>query len=199
MRFFGVLLCLAALGLTGYSALTFKAPKIQADLEERTREVLLATAVNGNVDAISVRADGRQITLEGPIADDDQRRRVLDAVSALPGVLRTVDRLDPSDATSPYRLGAVKDPNGEVAVTGYAPDDNAKTAIVTTARALFGDDARITIDLADGVPKEGWAEAAAAALFVSLAGTPPTRHRSVEREPRHALAAEETFKTDGRR
>ncbi|MEM9439498.1 MAG: OmpA family protein [Pseudomonadota bacterium] len=164
MRFFGVLLCLAALGLIGYSALTFKAPKIQADLEERTREVLLATAVNADVDAINVRADGRQITLEGPIANDDQRQRVLDAVSALPGVLRTVDRLDPSDATSPYRLGAVKDPNGEVVVTGYAPDGSAKMAIVTTARALFGDDARITIDLADGAPKEGWAEAAAAAL-----------------------------------
>lgn len=35
--------------------------------------------------------------------------------------------------------------------------------------------------------------------FVSLAGSPPTRHEPVEREPRHAQAPEETFKKDGRR
>lgn len=164
MRFFGVLLCLAALGLTGYSALTFKAPMIQADLEERTREVVLATMANGGADAISVRADGRQITLEGPITDDNQRTKVLNAVSTLPGVLRTVDRLDLSTVISPYRFGAVKDQGGDVAVSGYAPTEQTKAAIVTTAMALFGEEASITIDLADGAPKEGWALAAAAAL-----------------------------------
>ncbi|MCG8589873.1 MAG: AraC family transcriptional regulator [Proteobacteria bacterium] len=35
--------------------------------------------------------------------------------------------------------------------------------------------------------------------FASLTGAPPTRHRPVEREPRHAQAPEETFKKDGRR
>jgi AraC-like DNA-binding protein len=62
----------------------------------------------------------------------------------------------------------------------------------------------------DAAPtRASWAELAAEAgfadqahlsrEFVSLAGTPPTRHQPVEREPRHAQAPEETFKKDDRR
>ncbi len=164
MRFFGVLLCLATLGLTGYSALSFKAPKIQADIEERTREALSSLEVDGVAENVALRVDGRQITLEGPVADDQQRQMILDAVSSVPGVFRTVDRLNLSNVMSPYRLGAVKDQRGDVAIAGYAPNETARAAIMADARALFGADASITIDLADGAPTKDWQVAAAAAL-----------------------------------
>ena len=160
MRFIGVLLCLAALGLTGYSALRFKAPKIQADIEDQTREALSSSAAEG----IALRVEGRQITLEGPVENEEQRQRLLDAVSTVPGVLRTVDRLSISTLVTPYRIGAVKDQQGHVAIAGYAPTEKARATITADARALFGDDASITIDLVDGAPAEEWQVVAAAGL-----------------------------------
>lgn len=159
MRFLGVLFCLAALGLTGYSALIYKAPKIQHDIQARTVQSLASLDT-----AVAVHVDGRHVTLEGSVADDSQRRKILETVSALPGVLGPVDKLDHQSPVSPYRFGAVKDEIGDVAVAGYVPTEEAKAAIIGDAKALFGDDADITIEVAGGAPSGDWQAAATAGL-----------------------------------
>lgn len=160
MRFFGILLCLVALGLTGYSALTFKAPQIEADIEDKTLWALSALEAEG----VEIRVDGRHVTLEGRVASDQEREDVLSVAAAVDGALGPIDALDRQALTSPYRFGAVKDDGGEVVIEGYAPSAEARDAIEADARALFGEGVRIDIEIADGAPSQDWPMAATTGL-----------------------------------
>lgn len=160
MRIFGILLCLTALGLTGYSALTYKAPKIEADIERQIVRVLSPLTD----ERIDVRVDGRHVTLAGRIADDEQKQKVLSVTAAVPGVLGPIDNLERLALTSPYRFGAVKDEEGRVTVEGLAPTSEAKALIEADARAIFGGEASIDIAIAAGAPEGDWHGAASMAL-----------------------------------
>lgn len=151
MRIFGILLCLATLGLTGYSALTYKAPKIEADIKGRTAQAL-SSLVSDQV----VRVDGRHVTLEGRIADSEQRLAILNAAAAVPGALGPIDHLEQAAVASPYRFGAVKDEDGAVVIEGHAPNADEKASIEANAQALFGDDTSVQIEISDGAPSSDW-------------------------------------------
>jgi len=160
MRIFGILLCLTALGLTGYSALTYKAPKIEADIERRMVKALSALTD----EQIDVRVDGRHATRSGRVSDEERRQRVLDVTAAVPGVLGPIDNLERLELVSPYRFGAVKGEDGRVTVEGLAPTSEARASIATDARAIFGDEASIDIELAAGAPAGDWHAATSLAL-----------------------------------
>lgn len=176
MRFFGITFCLIALGLTGYSALTFKAPKIEADIEARTARAVSAVA-DGEVD---VRVDGRHVTLSGAVANDGQRLQVLSVVTTVEGALGPIDAFEPTTAestaaertaaestaapTAPYRFLGVKEEDGRVTIGGLAPSQEAKDMITAESRALFGDTVAVDIEIAAGAPSEDWQTAAIASL-----------------------------------
>ncbi|MEZ5935512.1 MAG: OmpA family protein [Alphaproteobacteria bacterium] len=160
MRILGILLCLTALGLTGYSALVYMAPRIEADIRARTNWALQAL----DVDDVTVKVDGRHVTLEGRVAGDKQREVILSAAAAVPGVLGPVDDLERLTVASPYRFGAVKNESGGVVIEGHAPSAEAKAVIEADVKAIFGDEATADIEIADGAPTPDWQVAAATAL-----------------------------------
>jgi hypothetical protein len=86
MRFLGVLACLLALLLTGYSAMVYKAPKVQADIQVRVEQALAGMAG----EPIEVTVDGREVTLRGTVSDDGERARLLLAAGSVWGGLGPV-------------------------------------------------------------------------------------------------------------
>lgn len=160
MRILGILLCLAALGMAGYSAFTYKAPQIQADIEKRMTTALSIL----EADDVEVSVDGRHVTLEGRVADDEQRQNVLRVATAVPGVIGPVDALDQLALASPYSFDAQKDEDGNIVIEGHAPTDEAKAAIEASARALFGNDVAVAIELAGGVPSAEWQDVVTSAM-----------------------------------
>ena len=160
MRIFGILLCLAALGLTGYSALTYKAPGIEADIRGRAAQALSPLVA----DDVAVRVNGRHVTLDGRVADSEQRLAVLTAAAAVPGALGPIDNLEMAAVASPYRFSAVMDENGNIVVEGHAPTADVKTSIETDTKALFGDEASLRIDVSEGAPSGDWHSAAMTGL-----------------------------------
>lgn len=161
MRIFGIVLCLIALGLTGYSALTYKAPEIEADIANRSAKALATASTD---DEIAIQVDGRHVTISGRVADDEQKTTLLSLAAAVPGALGPIDDLETLTIVSPYQFGASKDEEGKVVVQGYAPTSEVKASIETEARALFGDDASIDIAVAVGAPDGDWRSAAGSAL-----------------------------------
>ncbi len=159
MRVFGIFLCLAAFGLTGYSALTYKAPEIEAEIQERTAQALSSLAPGD----VEIRVDGRHVILEGRVAGE-QRLSILNAAAAVPGALGPIDNLEETVVVSPYRFGAVKDESGSVVIEGHAPTAEVKNSIETDTEALFGDTASLQLDIADGAPDGDWHMAAMTGL-----------------------------------
>ncbi len=160
MRILGILICLAALGMAGYSAFTYKAPQIQADIEKRMSTALSIL----EADDVEVSVDGRHVTLEGRVADDEQRQEVLRVAAAVPGVIGPIDALEQLALASPYRFDAQKDEDGNIVVEGHAPTDEVKVAIEASAKALFGDNASVAIELADGAPSAEWQDVVTSAM-----------------------------------
>lgn len=162
MRIVGIVLCLVAFGITGYSALKYKAPGIEADIEARATQALSALAeANDDVD---MRVDGRHITLEGRVVDEEQRQLVLLAAAAVSGALGPIDKLEQMTVASPYHFSAIKDEEGGVTIQGLAPTPALKAEIEADALAIFGDDAQIDVHVAAGEPEGDWRAAVGSAL-----------------------------------
>ena len=160
MRLLGILICLAALGLTGFSALTYKAPAIEAEIERRTTEAL----ANAAADDVDVVVDGRHVTLRGHVTDGEKRQQVLRMAAAVPGAIGPIDRLEQAPVTAALRFVATKDEAGGVRIDAEAPDAQAKIKLEADARALFGDEAGIAIELVEGTPPDGWQMATTSAM-----------------------------------
>lgn len=152
MRFIGIIFCLLALGMTGYSALSYKAPEIEADIKERTE---LAVAALGG-EAVGVHVDGRHITLRGKLADDGKRRQLLDAARQVAGGLGPVDGFERLAIAAPFRFEATKGDGGDIAIAGQAPDADLRALMIDDAKAIFGNDILVEIALAEGVPAGDW-------------------------------------------
>lgn len=152
MRFFGVVVCLIGLGLTGYSAIVHKAPKIEADIQARVEETLADAAAV----PVDVLVDGRSVILRGTVSDNQERGKLLDLAAKVSGGLGPVDELERLSVMAPYRFETTKDENGKVSVKGFAPNDEIQDQLATDARTIFGAEAEIRIDLAAGVPDGDW-------------------------------------------
>ncbi len=152
MRFFGVVVCLAALALTGYSAIVYQAPKIQADIQMRTEHALAGSTT----DPVDIVVDGRHVTLRGTVQDDQERERLLQVAGDVWGGLGPVDGLERLTIMAPYRFAATKDQNGKAVVEGFAPTADLRDQMKADAEAIFGDDTSVRIDLAAGAPEGDW-------------------------------------------
>ncbi|MGI9449782.1 MAG: BON domain-containing protein [Geminicoccaceae bacterium] len=152
MRSFSVLVCLIVLALTGYSAIVFKAPKIQDDIRARVEQALS----DGETASLEVIVDGRDVTLRGSVSDDRQQRELVQRVSAVRGVLGPIDRLERLTVMSPYRFEATKSEDGDVVVEGFAPSVEIRDLMSADAQTVFGTDAEVRIDLAAGAPEGDW-------------------------------------------
>ncbi len=152
MRSFGVIVCLAALALTGYSAIVYQAPKIQADIQARTEQAL-ARLTTAPVDII---VDGRNVTLRGTVRDDQERESLLQVAGEVWGGLGPVDGFERLTIMAPYRFTAMKDQNGKAVVEGFAPTVELRDQMSADAEAIFGDDTNVRIDLAAGAPEGDW-------------------------------------------
>jgi len=162
MRILGIVLCLVALGLTGYSALTYKAPAIEADLEARA-----ALAVYDIVeDEVTVSVDGRRAKLQGMVVDDGMRAELAEVVAAVPGMLGPDDELVVIPEISPYRLDAIKTASNDVTINGLAPTDAIRDQIELDAQTIFGNEAIIVIEIANGAPEGDWRAAATSAFDI---------------------------------
>jgi hypothetical protein len=60
--------------------------------DDELREMIVA-ALRDNASGISIEVAGGAVTLSGPIADDDAKRRVEDAARRVPGVKAIANRL----------------------------------------------------------------------------------------------------------
>lgn len=152
MRLFGVVICLIALGLTGYSAIVYKAPKIQADIQART-EAALAEAVMTPVEIV---VDGRTITLSGTVADDRERETLLALAGNVQGGLGPVDLLERLTVITPYRFEATKNADGDTSVEGFAPSAELRDLMRADVETIFGADVDMRIELAAGAPDGDW-------------------------------------------
>ena len=152
MRFFAVIVCLVALVLTGYSAITYKGPEIQDDILERTERAL----ADMTADPIDVVVDGRHVTLRGTISDDQDRVELLRVAGEVWGGLGPIDELERLTVIAPYRFGATKDLDGKAIIEGLAPNAELRDQMEADAKAIFGDQADVRIDLAAGAPDGDW-------------------------------------------
>ena len=152
MRSFGVLVCLIVLALTGYSAIMFKAPKIEDDVRARVEQALSG----GERASVEVIVDGRDVTLRGSVSDDRQQRELVQRVSAVWGVLGPIDQLERLTVIAPYRFEATKNEDGDVVIDGFAPSVEVRDLMSADAQVVFGTDAEVRIDLAAGAPEGDW-------------------------------------------
>ncbi len=153
MRLFGVGSCLAALGLTCYSAITYKAPLIEEDIRERTARALAETSV----EEFSLVVDGRTVTLQGAVHDDQERLEILEVASTVWGSRLDLEQdLQLIETVAPYRFGVTKNEGGRISVQGFAPSAEIRTQIHDDAVAIFGQASDIEVNLAKGEPKGDW-------------------------------------------
>ncbi len=152
MRFFGIVACLIGLALTGYSAIVYKAPKIEADLQARAQQRF----ANADLETIDVVVDGRFMILRGTVGDEKERGATLDLAREVWGGLGPVDELERLTVMTPYRFEATKSEDGRTVIDGVAPNAALRDLLKDDAKAIFGDDADITIGVAAGAPEGDW-------------------------------------------
>lgn len=151
------LVCLA--GLFAYAAI-ITAPAIQADIQDRTAQVLAAAGM----DFVDVGTDGRDVTITGAAPDAAARDAVLGLGNGLRGVRLVRDEMTVLDPpVSPFTFSALTAPDG-ISLSGFVPDEATKTALADQAQALFGGQVNDDTIIARGAPDAAWGEAVAAGL-----------------------------------
>ena len=147
------------IGLFAYAAF-FTAPAIQADIQDRTSQVLAAAGV----DFADVDVNGRDVVITGAAPDNDVRQEVVSMTNGLRGVRLVRDEMTVLDPpVSPFTFSAFVGGDG-VSLSGFVPDEATKTALVEKARSLFSGAVNDDTIIARGAPDGDWGQAVAAAL-----------------------------------
>ncbi len=162
---FGLVIVLLII-LMSYSAVTYKAPDIQADIDDRTEQAITADRPEGSIE---VETDGRHVTLRGYASSDDEKTQFLQTAEDVWGGLGPIDEIVVLGQVSPYRLTATKAADGAIVLDGVAPGEAERDAVLAAAAEAFGpDNVAGTPDLAAGVPAGDWVGAVTTG-FESLA------------------------------
>ena len=156
MQLFIGLLIVFVFILMGYSVSTYKAPEIQADIDNRTEEKLTSAAPSSPID---VETDGRHVTLRGYAQNVDEKNRLLKDSEDVWGALGPIDEIVVLKDVSPYAFSALKSEDGGVVLSGFAPGEAARDDLVERASRIFGDEVVSEIELASGAPEGDWAGA----------------------------------------
>ena len=152
MRAILIIAVLAAFVGGGWSAVTYKAPQMEDDVDQRAEEAVLPLATH----LVTVKTDGRHIVLAGTANDEDERDRLMEAAE-INGHVDVVSRLDVLQRADPFGFTAVRDTEGAYSLTGVVPDAATETALVEKAKILSGGKS-VTSDLAlaAGAPEGDW-------------------------------------------
>lgn len=120
----------------------------------------------GHLDRGSLRVSGPQATLSGTSESVDAIQAARNSIRAAP-MGEWTERLDAKLAlASPYRLLVVRNADGSVLISGNAPDAEVEARFRGAAEKISSQPVSGTLDLADGVPDDGWPDRALAAIDV---------------------------------
>ncbi|MEM7177974.1 MAG: OmpA family protein [Pseudomonadota bacterium] len=137
----------------GWSAVTFKAAAIEADIDARAKAALAPFGQHN----IVTRSYGRHIHLRGVAEDAADHNRFLAAAQGVYGQAGVVDELALLQIVSPYVMEAFKAPDGVIALRGHAPDEPTRTALLDKARGLASPQAvQDGLKLGSGMPSPDW-------------------------------------------
>ena len=131
------------------------AAKVEADLGESASQAL--SGLGDGIFNARALASGRDVTIEGFAVSPADRDRAMAAVSALPGVGRTIDATRLLETRKPFVLGMQRQ-GPRVVVTGFVPPGEARER-VGQALAKLGLEVEDRAEWANGAP----------AVFASLA------------------------------
>jgi OOP family OmpA-OmpF porin len=149
----------SALGLAALALLYAVAmPRLAERIPETLRETAEARLQAEAMAWVQVRADGRDLLLEGAAPSPEDQRRAVELAAGVPGVRHLVDGIR-LRAVSPYRL-SIDWQDGRLALAGYMPDQASLDALVAQIGPRTGEDAP-NLAVAAGAPA-GWAAFAVA-------------------------------------
>lgn len=148
----GLLIVVLAL-LMGYSASRYKAPIIQADIDQRTEEHLASLETASD---LVIETDGRHVTLRGRAVSEAEKERILESANDVWGALGPIDEIELLEVARPFELSVIKDEDGRIILSGVVPSEAAQQALLKEATDRFGDNIEDDLELAAGVPEDDW-------------------------------------------
>lgn len=168
MKYFrAILLTLAALAVLQTLTLVFRTERIEADLLRRTRQRLAQG--EAGISIAQVTFAGRDATLSGPVASEEERLRVEGLVN-VPPVRVVHNELVVSVDAAAEPLPPTRIPDGELQfmlassatqqllLTGRLPDAGSRERLAQAARAAFPGHTVIDETVLDSVAVGGWVD-----------------------------------------
>ncbi|MBY8975240.1 OmpA family protein [Rhodobacteraceae bacterium NNCM2] len=153
MRALLVTAVLGILVIGGWSAVTFKAPRIEADIASRANAATAPVSKHG----VEVDARGRHVNLKGIADHEAERDALIAAAGEVRGVVGVVDRLEVLETASPYVIEAELEADGTYTLSGSVPDVAMRDAVMARSRDLApGGAATGNLILATGMPEGDW-------------------------------------------
>ncbi|MEM7508181.1 MAG: OmpA family protein [Pseudomonadota bacterium] len=171
MRFILLIGVIAAIALGGWSAISYKASVMEADIDGRAQAAIDTLATHD----VTADTDGRHITLRGVADTAEEREAIREAAQSIYGRVEVIDQLTVLQVADPFSFMAVKNEEGVLSLTGVVPTAAVGTALEAKAKALSkGKPIASEIDLASGAPHGDWpamAERALEALAPLISGS----------------------------
>ncbi len=127
------------------------------------------------LDTARARLSGRLLSLEGDAPSREVAQQLTNALTAAvpDGYYSRTDLSAPLPVASPFKFRATKTEDGQVMLTGFAPDADVRREIMASARRALGSD-KIAgkLELATGQPDTNWPAFATSGLdeLASLTG-----------------------------
>jgi len=153
MRIFLVSVVIILGLLMGYSVSRYKAPEIQADIDNRTEESLASIDTPSELE---VETDGRHVTLRGYAASEAEREEIIERARDVWGALGPIDEIELLKVEAPYELSIAKEDSGRTILKGVVPSETARLSLIEKAEQAFGDGVESELTLAAGVPDGDW-------------------------------------------
>lgn len=153
MRFILLIGVIAAIALGGWSAATYKAPLMEADIDGRAEAAIDPIATHD----VTIDTDGRHITLRG-VADTAAEREAIRAAAAqIDGRVEVIDQLSVLQLAEPFSFMVARGEDGALSLTGVVPTAEIGAALEAKAKLLSkGKPIASEIDLASGAPEGDW-------------------------------------------
>lgn len=154
MRTILIIAALVVLVVGAWSAVTFRAPAITADIDARATAAV-APATTHPVDVVT---EGRHIRLTGTADTAEERLDLLARAARTHGRVSVQDELAVLDRADPFSFTASLDAAGAFSLTGVIPSIDVQTRLEQAAKRLSGGrSVRGNLALASGVPEGDWA------------------------------------------
>lgn len=138
------------------------APQIETIVDAEVK-----AALDGpDFDRVTVKTDGRNVTLSGRITSEKMRKDILAAASEARLLGQLSDEMQVLTTAAPFTFMASKNRDGAIALKGYIPGRKVEDALLAEARTIAGG-APVSADLtlAAGAPDGDWQGMATSGLL----------------------------------